>query len=132
VPIDPRKTYELSELIDLAQRTNPETRVAWERARQAAIAMGLAEGTYYPALARRRRRRWHTCRSDPDDGRSRRRLHGRHALRHPRAQPRVAAARLRPPPCPRGRGAALTMEATAGFNAKHQQIVFRSRATSMP
>src|SRR4029077_6668853 len=46
-----RKTYELSELIDLAQRTNPETRVAWERARQAAIATGLAEGSYYPALA---------------------------------------------------------------------------------
>src|SRR5258708_17264301 len=51
VSIDPRKTYELSELIDLAQRTNPETRVAWEQARQAAIAIGLAEGTYYPALA---------------------------------------------------------------------------------
>src|SRR5439155_1237011 len=50
-PIDPRKTYELSELIDLAQRTNPETRVAWERARQAAIAIGLAEGSYFPALA---------------------------------------------------------------------------------
>src|SRR5262245_30428577 len=51
VPIDPKKTYDLSELIDLAERTNPETRVAWERARQAAIAAGLAEGTYYPALA---------------------------------------------------------------------------------
>src|SRR5438046_7104290 len=50
-PIDPQKTYELSELIDLAQRTNPETRVAWERARQAAIAIGLAEGSYFPALA---------------------------------------------------------------------------------
>src|SRR5262249_38090944 len=51
VPIDPSKTYELTELIDVAQRTNPETRVAWEHARQAAIARGLAEGTYYPALA---------------------------------------------------------------------------------
>src|SRR5262245_44154725 len=50
VSIDPRRTYQLSELIDLAQRTNPETRVAWERARQAAIGIGLAEGTYYPAL----------------------------------------------------------------------------------
>ena len=51
VSIDPAKTYELSELIDVAQRTNPETRVAWERARQAAIGIGLAEGSYYPALA---------------------------------------------------------------------------------
>ena len=51
VSIDAQKTYGLSELIDIAQRTNPETRVAWERARQAAIAAGLAEGTYYPILA---------------------------------------------------------------------------------
>ena len=50
MPIDPGKTYGLGELIDIAQRTNPETRGAWERARQAAIAIGLAEGTYYPAL----------------------------------------------------------------------------------
>src|SRR4029077_3254504 len=44
------KRYGLGELIDVAQRTNPETRVAWERARQAAIAAALADGTYYPAL----------------------------------------------------------------------------------
>jgi len=51
VAIDAKQTYSLPELIDVAQRTNPETRVAWERARQAAIAEGLAEGTYYPRLA---------------------------------------------------------------------------------
>jgi len=51
VSIDSQKAYELSELIDIAERTNPETRVAWERARQAAIGVGLAEGTYYPVLA---------------------------------------------------------------------------------
>jgi len=39
--IDPRKTYNLAELIDIAQRSNPETRVAWERARQAAAAVGV-------------------------------------------------------------------------------------------
>ena len=47
----PQKTYDLNGLIDIAQRTNPETRVAWEHARQAALAAGLAEGTYYPRLA---------------------------------------------------------------------------------
>jgi outer membrane protein TolC len=51
VRVDPEKTYGLPELIDIAQRTNPETRIAWEQARQAAIAVGLAEGTYYPLLA---------------------------------------------------------------------------------
>src|SRR2546430_3518205 len=48
--IDPHKTYNLAELIDIAQRSNPETRVAWERARQAAAAVGLTESAYYPYL----------------------------------------------------------------------------------
>src|SRR4026209_1756461 len=48
--IDPRKTYNLADLIDVAQRTNPETRVAWERARQAAAAVGLTESAYYPYI----------------------------------------------------------------------------------
>src|SRR5262245_26679789 len=46
--IDPQKRYDLVELIDLAQRLNPETRVAWERTRQAAIAVGLVESEYFP------------------------------------------------------------------------------------
>jgi len=126
VSVDPRKTYDLSELIDIAQRTNPETRVAWEHARQAAIARGLAEGTYYPALA----------------------LAATGAVAHVplpipttvvpggvfqadthfvvptmslewllldfgRRRAQVDAAQ------------ALTMEAVAGFNAKHQRVVFQ-------
>ena len=51
VSIKPRKTYNLAELIDIAERNNPETRVAWERARQAAAAVGLSESAYYPYLA---------------------------------------------------------------------------------
>ena len=39
VSINPRKVYGLADLIDIAERTNPETRVAWERARQAAAAV---------------------------------------------------------------------------------------------
>src|ERR1700758_3064661 len=46
--IDPRKTYNLAELIDIAQRSNPETRAAWERARMAAAAVGLTASAYYP------------------------------------------------------------------------------------
>ncbi|MBO0695427.1 MAG: TolC family protein [Verrucomicrobia bacterium] len=46
--IDPRKTYNLAELIDIAERSNPETRIAWERARQAAAAVGLTASAYYP------------------------------------------------------------------------------------
>src|SRR5499433_2699176 len=49
--IDANKRYELPELIDLAQRANPETRVAWEAARRAALAVGLVESEYYPLLA---------------------------------------------------------------------------------
>jgi outer membrane protein TolC len=51
VPVDPQKRYSLVELIDLAQRTNPETRVAWEAARQAAIGIGLVQSEYFPVLA---------------------------------------------------------------------------------
>src|SRR5262245_992909 len=48
--IDPRRTYNLADLIDIAQRSNPETRVAWERARMAAAAVGLTESAYYPYI----------------------------------------------------------------------------------
>src|SRR5438552_19180964 len=50
VSINPRKTYNLAELIDIAERNNPETRVASQRARQAAAAVGLSESAYYPFL----------------------------------------------------------------------------------
>ena len=49
-PLDPQKRYDLVELIDIAERVNPETRVAWEAARQAAIAVGLVESEYFPVL----------------------------------------------------------------------------------
>jgi len=49
-PIEPQKRYNLVELIDIAERVNPETRVAWEAARKAAIAVGLVESEYFPVL----------------------------------------------------------------------------------
>ena len=48
--IDPTKAYSLAELIDLAQRHNPETRVAWEQARAQAAALGVARSELYPTL----------------------------------------------------------------------------------
>jgi outer membrane protein TolC len=51
VSINSEKVYNLAELIDIAERNNPETRVAWEGARQAAAAVGLSESAYYPFLA---------------------------------------------------------------------------------
>src|ERR1700730_14053955 len=50
VSINPEKVYGLAELIDIAERSNPDTRVAWERARAAAAAVGLSESAYYPFL----------------------------------------------------------------------------------
>src|SRR6266446_908625 len=49
--VDPQKEYELAELIDLAERINHQTKVAWEQAKQAASAVGLAQSEYYPMLA---------------------------------------------------------------------------------
>jgi len=48
---DPVKTYSLPELIDLAESHNPETRVAWERARSQAAAWGVARSELYPTIA---------------------------------------------------------------------------------
>ncbi|HEY0231253.1 MAG TPA: TolC family protein [Dokdonella sp.] len=45
------RRYDLAALIDLAQRTNPDTRASWEQARQAALAVGLVESTYLPQLS---------------------------------------------------------------------------------
>jgi outer membrane protein len=51
VVVDPHKVYHLPDLIDLAQRLNPDTKVAWQRAKQALAAVGLKEVTYYPILS---------------------------------------------------------------------------------
>src|ERR1700751_2848521 len=49
--LDQEKTYSLPELIDLAESHNPETRVAWERARAQAAAWGIARSELYPTVA---------------------------------------------------------------------------------
>jgi outer membrane protein TolC len=36
----PQKKYDLAALVDLAERTNPKTREAWEAAREAAAGIG--------------------------------------------------------------------------------------------
>ncbi|MBB2200830.1 TolC family protein [Gluconacetobacter tumulisoli] len=42
--------YSLAELIDVAQSSNPLTRRAWNMARDAALAVGIARSTYLPHL----------------------------------------------------------------------------------
>jgi outer membrane protein TolC len=49
--LDTTHTYSLAELIDLTERNNPSTRIAWERARQRAEELGIAKSSYYPLLA---------------------------------------------------------------------------------
>jgi outer membrane protein len=51
IEINSEKVYSLPELIDIAECSNPATRVAWERARQAASAVGLSQSAYFPYLA---------------------------------------------------------------------------------
>jgi outer membrane protein TolC len=48
---DPTRELDLAALVDLAERTHPETRRAWEQARAAAARLGEAESAYYPAVA---------------------------------------------------------------------------------
>jgi outer membrane protein TolC len=43
--------YTLPELVDIAERNNPETRVAWEQAKQRAAAAGIARTALFPTVA---------------------------------------------------------------------------------
>lgn len=42
--------YNLAELIDISQSSNPQTRKAWNTARDAALAVGIIKSTYLPTL----------------------------------------------------------------------------------
>ena len=48
--VDPEHQYSLVELVDIAERNNKQTRIAWEQARQAAIEVGISRAAYLPAL----------------------------------------------------------------------------------
>lgn len=49
--IEAGHVHSLPELIDIAQRTNPLTQAAWERAREAAAAVDIVESAYLPQLS---------------------------------------------------------------------------------
>lgn len=51
VTVDHHRSYNLPALIDLAQRSNPSTRNAWERAKQAALTVGMTEATSLPMIS---------------------------------------------------------------------------------
>ena len=48
--VDAVKIYSLSDLIDLAESSNPTTRIAWNDARRAALAAGIAESAFLPNI----------------------------------------------------------------------------------
>ena len=48
--IDPSHRYSLPELIDMAQRRNSQTRIAWEQAVQAAIGVGITRAAFLPEV----------------------------------------------------------------------------------
>jgi outer membrane protein len=49
--LDPAHTYSLAELIDIAEGNNPQTHIAWERAKQAADRLGISRSAYFPVLS---------------------------------------------------------------------------------
>jgi outer membrane protein len=48
--IDSNRSYSLAGLIDIAESNNPQTRIAWDDARKAALAAGIAESSYLPDI----------------------------------------------------------------------------------
>src|SRR5580704_13286561 len=51
VTLDSAKIYTLSELVNVAEQNNPQTRVAWENARARAADLGISKSTLYPTMA---------------------------------------------------------------------------------
>ena len=51
VAVNTSRSLTLVELVDLAQRNNRTTRVAWQATREAAAAVGLSEAEFFPMLA---------------------------------------------------------------------------------
>jgi outer membrane protein len=49
--LDSAKEYTPAELVDLAEEHNPETRLAWQRAKARAAALGIARSALYPVVA---------------------------------------------------------------------------------
>ncbi len=49
--IDPERVYRLPDLIDIGESNNPDTRIEWEKARQAALNVGLARSEYLPTIS---------------------------------------------------------------------------------
>jgi len=49
--LDPAKIYTLSELVNIGEENNPETRVAWQNAKARAADVGIAQSTLYPTLS---------------------------------------------------------------------------------
>ena len=124
--IDPQKEYELAELIDLAERSNPETKVAWARAKEAASAVGLAKSEYYPMLAVKASGNWVNLPVplpiSPNQA----------GYLSVEAQEAHAVAELEWVLLDFGRRAATVraarerlLAANLGFNARHQEIVFK-------
>ncbi len=49
--LDVSHIYTLPELVDIAERNNPETRAVWEQAKQRAAAAGIARSALFPTVA---------------------------------------------------------------------------------
>ncbi|HUA21632.1 MAG TPA: TolC family protein [Bryobacteraceae bacterium] len=49
--LDPNHVYTLPELVDIAERNNPDTRAIWEQAKQRAADAGVARSALFPTVA---------------------------------------------------------------------------------
>ena len=62
---DRHKVYSLAELIDIAQSNNPSTRRAWNAAKEAALAAGIAKSAYLPRVTATAVGGWQMLQSAP-------------------------------------------------------------------
>ena len=117
--------YTLAELIDVAQSHDPSTRAAWESARDAALATGIAKTAYLPSLSASVVGAYQT-------GNNNLTVSGTHGSLNGSAQGVISALSLQWLLFDFGERDAnvaaadqLSVIANIGFTAAHQQLIYR-------
>ncbi len=122
----PRRPTSLPSSSTSRSARNPETRIAWERAREAALAIGIAESVYAPMLRGERRgglsAHLAAASQDSDPARASSSRTRRSFCRRSRSSGCCSTSAARRPPW--RRRASCSAAANFGFNATHQKVVF--------
>jgi outer membrane protein len=123
--LERRRPYTLPKLIDIAESNNPATRNAWNDARDAALATGIAESTFLPLVSAGIVQGWQQSHNENS-------ILGAASPNNVNAQGNIEALSIQWLLFDFGERAALVDAAKQGsvisniaFTAAHQQVIYR-------